>query len=170
MVILIKFYDPYFQNYLSHNLLNISLLLKNNSQKLILLIGKKMYLGKMEFQQKVKNYGLTCCNIRHFESLSYVLTSDLLITPLINAAAKRIFSLVTTKKKWRKKNNEIEFTFCYYQNEGELLLSVKCCEEFSVTDKIREAFTNDKLDGKGSAGSRTSNEDESYELDLALLW
>ena len=68
-----------------------------------------------------------------------------LITPFSNAVVERIFSLVSAVKTKARNQMQLNLLDSITRIRAELLLSNRCCKNFTPSTKMMENFTKEKV-------------------------
>ena len=94
---------------------------------------------------------------RFKELATFILTC--LITPVSNAVVERIFSLVSSVKTKARNRMQLKLLDAIIRIRAELVLSQKCCNNFSVTQQMLQNL---------SIKIVYDSSDENLDLDLLL--
>ena len=103
---------------------------------------------------------------KSFKELSaYSLTC--LTTPVSNAVVERMFSLVTSVKTKARNRMQLGLLDAIIRIRANLLLTNKCCKDFTVTPQMLSNMKSDIIYGRGSEET-VENDNPDLNLDLFL--
>ena len=89
-----------------------------------------------------------------------------LITPVSNAVVERIFSVLSSVKTKARNRVQLNLLDAIVRVRAELLLSSKCCKDFTASPEMLKNFTLDKA--YAICSNHPSGED-SNDMDLELF-
>ena len=97
--------------------------------------SEKFWIGVLQHKafKDLARYALTC-----------------LITPVSNAVVERIFSLVSAVKTKARNQMQLNLLDSIIRIRAGLLLSDKCCKDFTASARMIANFTNEKVYSSGS--------------------
>nr|XP_047132553.1 SCAN domain-containing protein 3-like [Hydra vulgaris] len=112
---------------------------------------EQFWLGVLQHNtfKNLANYALTC-----------------LITPVSNAVVERIFSLVSATKTKARNRISINMLDAVVRIRSELILSGKCCQDFTISKKMLTNFSSDIVYKSNIGDSSFSENIDDFEVDI----
>nr|XP_047144818.1 SCAN domain-containing protein 3-like [Hydra vulgaris] len=112
---------------------------------------EQFWLGVLQHNtfKNLANYALTC-----------------LITPVSNAVVERIFSLVSATKTKARNRISLNMLDAVVRIRSELILSEKCCQDFTISKKMLTNFSSDIVYKSDIGDSSFSENIDDFEVDI----